>query len=139
MKDNSEYKLFLDKNKLSSIALEKETRMIEAYSTFLQKVNQKFIDQNKFRVSTTYHDTVSCMFELWSFIEFNKVRALEEENVMKCPDLREIMTQHKGGAILTFKNVTTVYDDLRFLMSLSGYHDDTLDQRNEVGLMDEGS
>lgn len=127
-----EENIFLDKIKLSFIVLEKESSVIEVYSNLIKRINAKYLKVEDVEESEDYDGSWNLAFELYSFIEYNKIASIEKkkksdkELIKEIVELRRIMKKYENPEEkVNFKDLQTIMPTLKKLISLSGYHEDT--------------
>lgn len=132
-------KLFMDKLKLSALALDKEIKMIQAYTILIEKMRRNYVKKEKLNKYDSFIGTGSCMFELWSFLEENKFKKHENKLNGKGDVIKAVMGKWENNEELTFEELQSCFKGLKEVMSLSGYHDDSINTLWSGNLEDEGS
>lgn len=143
--------IFIDKIKVAFLVLRKEADMIEVYCGLIKGINKGIILLDNLDAWSEYAGSWNIAHELFCFLEYNKISKLETRKKKKdekkedlarlrknIQELREIMKGYEAPNInVTFEQLQKVVPTLREIVSLSGYHKDTLKEKKFGSLFDE--
>lgn len=133
MDDSKELSLFMDKIKLSSMVLIKESKLNSAMGEYIQKKNIGLIPENQESKWGIYNDCWRLLYELYSFMKHNKLEELrkkgktdedKEINQERYDSLIQVMDLYVSGEKTAHLELLESYDIITKFVSLSGYHDD---------------
>jgi hypothetical protein len=134
--------IFLDKKRISSVILTKETVLISCYAELINDLNSCYVDEERLGSPQYQCDNYdicwSISYEIYSFLRFNKIEQLKNEKIkeIKTEDFAELTSimelyEHpKKDNMVRFVHLRKIYPLLLRIISLSGYHDDTYMKAN---------
>lgn len=129
--EGQQNKIFIDKLALSAMVVDKEGQLIGAYSKLINRINAAYLKQDRIKYSMDYDKSWCMIFEIYSFMRYNKLKTIEKEkkddgDIPKLTELMKMYESSKEG--VSFKDLKEAYRMTLKFISLSGYHDDTLNR-----------
>ena len=125
--EGQQNKIFIDKLTLSALIVDKEGQLIGAYSRLINRINAGFLVQDRIDSSLDYDKSWSMIFEIYSFMRYNKLKDIKSDNKddKDIDTLSEIMERYEHSKEgVCFEDLKKVYRMTLKFISLSGYHDD---------------
>jgi hypothetical protein len=130
--------VFSDKMKISAVILDKEGYLIGVFHELIRKVRAGFLtNKQEIESSDSYENAWRIVAELYDFLEFNKIKDIQEKNekneivIEECKEIHEIIDKYSNLEKVGLNDLQKAVKIMRHILSLAGYHEDEFRKEGE--------
>jgi len=140
--------LFIDKIKLSSMVILKEASLIAEFNSFMSDVKSNMFQNpssaafiKKINKDLQFNNIIAYIKELYDLLEFNKIKDLVKKGTVNDKDynkIKDVISKYSNNPSeeFSYDEILEAYNQMRKIVSLSGYHEDTKNDNSDLGWED---